>query len=358
MTKFVTSLAALQLVEQGKISVDDPDVIKQHLPELWEQQILTGWSDDGEPQLVDRTKPITLRHLLTHTSGLGYAFLQPTIEKYEQKHGLKGFLEPGVGVEAYVRPLLFEPGTKYAYGTSVDWAGILVMRVTGQTLEDYFHEHIFGPLGITRDEITFLPTDSVKARLQSMCARAAATKDQIILHPGWRNVAKMTPDMVGMQTGGAGLLGTLRAYLRFLAGVLRCQQPGGIVSPETFALVFSDQMPEGDGKKDLAAFLRFMGVRDKLQTEDGKVTHSLGLCYMPFGSEDGPPPGSARWSGESSRGCLHPSSATASSVPTLTKQASRRPSSSSARRRASPPSAGPTSWRRTRIACTTSCPSS
>lgn len=298
MTKFVTSLAALQLVEQGKLAIDDPAPIEKHLPELCAQKILTGFTEDGEPMLVDRKNPITLRHLLTHTSGMGYAFLRPdTLERYEKKEGLKGFLEANIGIEGYVRPLLFEPGTHYAYGTGVDWAGILVMRITGQTLDDYFHEHIFGPLGIGREELTFLPTEQVKARLQTMTARAAVTQNQIVPHPGWRNVAKFTPEMIGLQAGGAGMVGTLRAYLKFLAGILKCQQPGGVITPETFELVFSDQMPEGQQpRKDLADFLQFMGVTDSQQTE-GKVTHSLGLCYLANGSDDGPLPGSARWSG-------------------------------------------------------------
>lgn len=296
MTKFVTSLAALQLVEQGKIAIDDPSVIEKHLPELWEQKILTGFDDDGKPQLVDRKNPITLRHLLTHTSGLGYAFLRPdTLERYEKQEKLKGFLEPGVGVEAYVRPLLFEPGTHYAYGTGVDWAGILVMRLTGQTLDEYFHEHIFGPLGIGKEELTFYPTDTVKSRLQAMTARAAATQGHIVLYPGWRPLAKFSPNMIGLQSGGAGMVGTLRAYLKFLSGILRCQEPGGVISPETFKLVFTDQMPEGDApRKDIVDFLEFMGSKDSKQIP-GRVTHSLALCFLADGNDDGCSPGSARW---------------------------------------------------------------
>lgn len=139
MTKFVTSIACHQLVDKQLISLDDPAVISQHLPEVSSMQILEGYDGD-QPRLKPVTTPITLSMLLSHSAGMAYAWpTQPSLVKWRQQTG-KGdyFANRSKDPEAYVQPLVFEPGTSYTYGVGVDWAGFLIERVTGKSLEEYF----------------------------------------------------------------------------------------------------------------------------------------------------------------------------------------------------------------------------
>ena len=137
MTKAITSTAAMQLVEQNRFAIEDP--VEKYLPEfakLWCSNSFDGAT--GAYRLRPATKPVTIRHLFTHTSGLGYGFTSPTVRDFKPRAG-----------ETYaVGPLEFEPGERWLYSTSTDWLGRLVEKVSGQPLEDYFRQRIFTPLGM------------------------------------------------------------------------------------------------------------------------------------------------------------------------------------------------------------------
>ncbi len=133
MTKAITATAALQLVEQGKMQLHEP--VSKYLPELGKLDVLTGFDSAGKPVLHPATKPVTLHHLLTHTSGFAYDTWDESMLKYNAQHG--GASGPQV---APLTPLIFEPGTRWQYGTSMDWAGRLVEKVSGLTLEQYFQK--------------------------------------------------------------------------------------------------------------------------------------------------------------------------------------------------------------------------
>lgn len=141
MTKFVTSIACHQLVDRQLLSLDDASVISKYLPEVEGMKILEGFEEDGKtPKLKDVSRNITLAMLLSHSAGMAYAWpTQPALVKWRQVNG-KGdyFANRSRDPEAYVQPLVFEPGTNYTYGIGIDWAGFLVERVTGKTLEEYF----------------------------------------------------------------------------------------------------------------------------------------------------------------------------------------------------------------------------
>src|ERR1700736_2575681 len=145
MTKAVTSTAAMQLVEQGRLQLDQP--IGNVLPELAAPQVLEGFEESGAPRLRPAKRPITLRHLLTHTAGFGYETWDADLIRYVK---VSGTPPTSTGKLASLRlPLVFDPGDRWEYGINIDWVGRTVEAISGQPLEVYFHEHIFAPLGMT-----------------------------------------------------------------------------------------------------------------------------------------------------------------------------------------------------------------
>ena len=158
MTKAITSTAAMQLVEQNRFAIEDP--VEKYLPEFAKLMVFESFDGaTGAYRLRPATKPVTIRHLFTHTSGLGYAFTSPTVRDFK----------PRAGEKYPVGPLEFEPGERWLYSTSTDWLGRLVEKVSGQPLEDYFRQHIFTPLGMA-DTFYYVPKDK-EARLVTVNRR-------------------------------------------------------------------------------------------------------------------------------------------------------------------------------------------
>src|SRR5438132_3130875 len=148
MSKAVTSVAAMQLVEQGRLDLDAP--IGNVLPELAAPQVLEGFDDAGAPRLRPAKRPITLRHLLTHTAGFGYEIWDAPLVRY-----VKATSTPATatGKLAALRlPLVFDPGDRWEYGINIDWVGRAIEAVSGQPLSVYFRDKIFTPLGMTDTE--------------------------------------------------------------------------------------------------------------------------------------------------------------------------------------------------------------
>src|SRR5438552_8638857 len=134
MTKALTATAAMQLVEQGKLQLDEP--ISKILPELAAPQVLEGFDPAGEPKLRPARRPITLRHLITHTAGFVYDIWNAEMGRYMEKRGIPGIIS--CQNAALALPLVFEPGEKWDYGINIDWVGKAVERASGQKLGDYF----------------------------------------------------------------------------------------------------------------------------------------------------------------------------------------------------------------------------
>jgi len=202
MTKAVTSTAALQLVDAGKLKLDEP--VARHLPQLGKLEVLHGFDrDTGKPILRPAAKPVTLRRLLTHTSGFAYDTWDESMFRYAKQAG-----PAGTGA---VPPLMFEPGTRWQYGTSVDWAGRLVEAVSGQTLEEYFQRHVLGPLGM-KDTSYILPPEKFD-RLVSTWQRQ---RDGSLAQD-----PRKQPDPPKSFNGGGGLYSTVGDYTRFMQMILR-----------------------------------------------------------------------------------------------------------------------------------------
>ena len=205
MTKAITTTAALQLMEQGKVTLDEP--VSKHLPELAKLDVLEGFDASGKPILHAAKTPIALRHLLTHTSGFAYANWNPTLTQYNK---VTGSNVPPTAV-APLTPLMFEPGTRWHYGPSVDWAGKLVEKISGLTLEQYFQRNILQPLGMK--STSFLVAPENFDRLVSSYRRQPDGK--------LKEDPRTQPAPPTAYNGGGGLFSTAPDYTRFTQMILR-----------------------------------------------------------------------------------------------------------------------------------------
>jgi methyl acetate hydrolase len=259
MTKAVTSVAAMQLYEQGRFALDDP--AEKFLPELADLKVFESFDHaTGGYTVRPAAKRITIRHLFTHTSGLGYGFTSPIVRDFKPRDG-----------ENYqAGPLLFEPGTQWIYGTSVDWLGRLVEKISGQDLEVYFRERIFMPLGMS-DTFYDVP-DAKQARLVTVHRRQDGRADAPLTElPNQPRRAATTFN------GGGGLSSTAGDYIRFERMILN----GGtldrarILSGDTVALMTRNQI--GDvGVRALKTAQPDLSM-DFTFVDDGKDKWGLGF---------------------------------------------------------------------------------
>ncbi len=224
MTKAVTTVAALQLVDAGKVELDGP--VAKFLPKLANPKVLDGFDDKGAAILKPAKSQITLRHLLTHTSGLCYGIWDGDAFRFAQKDE---------DAASAGNTLMFEPGARWQYGTGLDWAGRLVEAVSGRSLEDYFQKEILGPLEMP--DTSFLLPDTKFDRLVSVWHRAEdGTLEQ--------NVRKL-PKPATEFNGGGGLYSTAADYVRFMQMILGKGRAGNgavILRQETVERMTSNQI--------------------------------------------------------------------------------------------------------------------
>ncbi|KAH9204669.1 beta-lactamase/transpeptidase-like protein [Leptodontidium sp. 2 PMI_412] len=229
-TKLITTIACLQMVERGMIGLDDD--VTTTLTEIANLEILSEMQD-GKAVLKKRKKPITLRHLLTHSSGTAYPMMVPLLQEYNKSLPPSKSGPPKTVAAAYSAPLLFEPGTSWKYSPGLDWAGVLVSRLTSTTLQEYFQQHIFNPCGIK--DITFRPDDdpALAARKASMSTRDPSGK----LGP-YRGPLFFTGHDEEM--GGQGAYASLQSYFKILQSLLMDDEK--LLKAETAALMFEPQL--------------------------------------------------------------------------------------------------------------------
>ena len=228
MTKPITSTALMQLVEQGKIGLDDP--VEKYLPELKNPQVIESFdAKTGDYKVRPAATLPTVRQVLTHTSGLGYPFTSAILRNFKPRAG-----------ETYPfgGPLLFDPGTRWHYGTSLDVVGRLVEVVSGQKLEDYFHDHIFVPLKM--NDTSYNVPEAKGPRLVAQQQRDGARMDG--------PVVLQIPPLVGLTIaepiGGGGLASTADDYGRFMRMILNGGELDGarVLKPETVKLMEQNQI--------------------------------------------------------------------------------------------------------------------
>jgi len=226
MTKPITSIAAMQLFEQGRFALDDP--ADKYFPEFANPMVFESFDNaTGAYAVRPAATKITIRQLFTHTSGLGYGFTSSTLRSFKPREG-----------ERYaIGPLLFEPGTQWMYGSSVDWVGRLVEKLSGKSLEEYFRDHIFAPLAMS-DTFYNVP-EAKQSRRVTVHRRPDGRADASLVE-----VPNQPQRPATTFNGGGGLSSTAADYIRFVRMILNGGTLDGarIVSPETIALMSRNQI--------------------------------------------------------------------------------------------------------------------
>jgi methyl acetate hydrolase len=223
MTKAITGTAAMQLVEKGRLGLEQP--MGDVLPVIKDAKVLEGLNGDGTPRLRDPKAPITLRHLLTHT--YGYDIFNPDLARYLEITGLPSILSRKN--DALRVPLLFDPGSGWEYGIGIDLVGKVVEAVTGQDLESYFRRYILDPLGM--HDTSFLLRNDMARRLVGTHVRGPDGKPLAI------SIESL--EEAEFYTGGAGLFSTAPDYLAFTRMLLAGGTLDGVevLKPQTVKLM-------------------------------------------------------------------------------------------------------------------------
>ncbi len=234
MTKTFTSVAALQLVERGKLDLDTP--AGSIVAGLAAPVVLVGFDESGAPVTRAAARPITVRHLLTHTAGFGYDMWSAELVRYQEREGL-----PRIATcrnAALETPLLFDPGDRWQYGINVDWLGKIVEAISGMDLQAYLRANIFGPLGLASTSFTLSPAQ--RSRLAGMHKRLPDGSLQAIPFE--------VPQHPEFFTGGGGLYSTPGDFLTFARMLLREGTLDGtrILRAETVRLMFRNQIGATD----------------------------------------------------------------------------------------------------------------
>ena len=275
MTKLVTAISVLQQVEAGRVGLDTP--VGDVLPEFDELDVLDGFDGD-HPVLRPPASRATLRQLLTHTSGLAYDIWSTQMTRFEEVTDVPQ-LQTGRRA-AYRAPLIFDPGTRFNYGTSMDWAGLIVEELTGLTLDRYWTERLFAPMGL--HDTTPAPTDAQRERLAPVHAPGP--------DGGWVATEIDFARDPEVYAGGHCLYSTARDYLAFQRMMLSGGTYGGhrYLEPETVAAIFENQM----GDLDVGT----IETADEEQSADvplGAKKWGLGILVDPVDV----PGGRTAWSG-------------------------------------------------------------
>jgi methyl acetate hydrolase len=283
MTKAITAAAGMQLVEQGKLSLDEP--IGKVLPDLATPQVLEGFDAKGEPKLRPAKKPITLRHLMTHTAGFAYDMWNGDMVQYLAKTGL-----PGITTcknDALKTPIMTEPGTRWEYGTNIDFVGKAVEAASGERLDAYLRDHMFVPLGMS--DTGFKIGEAQRQRLVGMHARGedgtlAAIPFELDQEPEFH-------------MGGGGLYGTAGDYIKFTQMILNKGRGNGnqLLKPETVALMGQNHIGDLNMTKMTTAIGWVTNDVDLYPDMDKKW--GLSFLINTAKTPEGRSPGSLAWAG-------------------------------------------------------------
>ncbi|KAI1271905.1 beta-lactamase/transpeptidase-like protein [Xylaria sp. FL0933] len=310
MTKLVTAVSLLQLIEKVVIGLDDD--VRDALPELAALPVLREWEDDGAPILEAHGRVITLRHLLTHTLGIGIDMADPDLLQWSNTTSRRtNYMS--YTLEGIKTPLKFAPGEGWYYGTAYDWAGHLLTKLTRTSLSSYMQAHIFDSLSMTSTTFHPIsvsistttstststspspspspsPSDTHARHLAYAYSTTNPKTSSITLHPGPSPSPSPMPSHIAFKAGGSGLFSTPGDFARLLHGILS----GKLLKPETTELLFTPQL--NDAQRGImigiAAYAREMGFAPEFPLD-----HSLaGVLNM----QDVPGKrraGSLMWSG-------------------------------------------------------------
>lgn len=244
MTKPVVTAGLMTLYEEGKFTLDDP--VADYIPAFRNTLVYTP-SDTGFT-LEEQVNPITIRHLLTHTSGLTYGWdREHYVDSIYNATGVTTATEPlDIMVEKLAAiPLKYQPGTKWEYGLSIDVAGYLIEVLSGQRLDKFMEEKIFGPLGM--DDTGFGAPPEKHNRLTTLYTRDGAGKLQVLVAEGAGDYNNRFKEPAVNFSGGGGLVSTIIDYDKFCRMLLNGGELNGrrVLKSSTVDMIMSDQLPEG-----------------------------------------------------------------------------------------------------------------
>ena len=283
MTKAVTAAGAMQLVEQGKLSLEAP--IGNVLPDLAAPQVLEGFDSQGEPKLRPAKNPITLRHLMTHTAGFCYNLWNGDMVQYLEKTGL-----PAITTcqnDALKTPLASDPGTRWEYGINIDFVGKAVEAASGKRLDAYLRDHLLTPLGMT--DTGFKIGDAQRQRLVGMHARGP---DGLLAPIPFE--LEQDPEF---HMGGGGLYSTAGDYIRFTQMILNKGRGNGnqVLKAETVATMGQNHMGDLNVTKMISALPDFTNDIDLYP--DMAKKWGLSFLINTAKTPEGRSPGSLAWAG-------------------------------------------------------------
>jgi CubicO group peptidase (beta-lactamase class C family) len=280
MTKAITAACAMHLVERGKLTLDGD--LAPLLPELGQVQVLDGFDGAGAPRLRPPKRAVTLRHLLTHTSGYVYDMWNADMVRYMAIKETPGVIS--CRNVALTVPLAADPGERWEYGIGIDWAGKAVEAASGQKLGDYMQELIFGPLGM--DDTGFRIGAAQRSRLARIHVRTPT---------GWLSTDTEVPQDPEFQMGGGGLYATVGDYLKFAQMIMKGGTFNGarVLAPDTVALMSHNAMGDLSCRPMKAALPQFSNDVDFLAGMKWGLSFLINPAPLPTGRSAG----SLAWAG-------------------------------------------------------------
>ena len=302
MTKAITSIGVIKLWEKGKIGLDDP--IEKYIPEFKNVQILDSYNKkDTTYSTIQTSKSITIRQLLTHTSGIGYDFIDgnPSIksiyhkekEKF-MKYGVLCFCDQDITIGETIRnlakvPLHHNPGERYTYGIGLDVLGYLIEIISGKTLDKYFYDEIFQPLEMN-DTHFYLPENKYDRLVPVLTKK---NKKWVMFEDKRFNINYPIEGAKKFFAGGCGLSSTISDYYKFLTVFLNegKYKDNQIISKKTNELIFENQLP------GIENFYLLNYDKGNLKAESFPLGH--GLAFGIIRDED------LRFGGRGSKGSLY-----------------------------------------------------
>ncbi|ORY16081.1 beta-lactamase/transpeptidase-like protein [Clohesyomyces aquaticus] len=294
-TKLMTSICAMQLVERGLLTLDAP--IYGVIPELKDQKVLEGFDDDGKPIEVERKNPITLKLLLTHSSGLTYEGLHPNSNEWLKFHNLDVSTETTVLGRFSRMPLVFEPGTSWMYSPGIDFAGLVVERVSKMSLEEYMKKNLWGPLGVKDMTFHLESRPDMKARLADMSKRNTDT-GKVEFTDERQTYQDANKKEVEDYMGGQGVFSSAEEYVKILHGLLINDENETILKKATMDTLFTPHLNK-EGDESLNAFLQNDMANNAMGglPKDSERTYALGGLVIRDDLPKGVRKGTMMWGG-------------------------------------------------------------
>jgi CubicO group peptidase (beta-lactamase class C family) len=300
MTKPITGVAVMILVQEGKIAVSDP--LSKYIPEFAEMKVFVQ-NEGRASNTVPADKPITIEHLLTHTSGLTYGFFANPVANLYTVGGVDsdGLTLEEFAKKAAAQPLLAQPGTQWNYSIAMDVLGRVVEVVSGQRYGDFLQQRIFAPLGMT-DSGFHVPKEKVARFAANYAPNPQAGGMVLFDDPAESNYLKVP----SQDSGGGGMVGTAADYLRFAQMLLNGGELDGvrILSEESVQEMTRDHLGAEFGDAPLATLPQAFGA--DLPPEVIRAFTGIGFGYCGSVVRDGAgstafgTPGQYSWAGAAS----------------------------------------------------------